>query len=247
MNIQNIIIIIFILIFIILITLYFQKKWIFEEETPEFDKLDFNVEGGCRTDLQSCKCPIEYQDLNGKVVNTKLSNYEIEKDFYKVRQDIMPYWSNWSECNSYGLTTRKRIKGDNQNSQFDVFDQSGFLSDNTKSNDPLHYKLYPCDIIPCENYGTEEYGAEGERSICRTRSDGTNDSLDNDDYKYNILRCNPIISFTDTDTIKNSCRNQNDQIPFNSVNFDQSLSVPAKENFNYGFNNREHPVLIGIE
>lgn len=236
-----------IIIFLILILLYVKKMWIFK--LPDAIKIDLTKEGQCRTDLQECTCPIEIEKKNGTVENKIISNYKMEKDYYKVKQDLMPMWSNFSECNSYGIKKRYRIKG--EYNKFDMFDQFGNKELPSTKDDADKYKVYSCDLIPCENYGLDD----DNKSICRIRSDGKNfDEIDTDDDFYiNTASCDPIVTFQSSNNISQSCVNGSSRLPFLNVDFDLESDILKGQvtnsigNYNSfrEINNVKQPVSIG--
>lgn len=242
-----ILIIILIIIFLILILLYVKKMWIFK--LPDAIEIDLTNEGECRTDLQECTCPIQVKKKNGFVENKILSNYKMEKDYYKVRQDLMPMWSNFTECNSYGIKKRHRIKG--PNNSFEMFDEFGNKQLPSTVSQVDKYKVYSCDLIPCENYGLNK----DNKSICRIRSDGENldEYITDDDFNINTASCDPIITFQSSNNISQSCVNDSARLPFLNVDFDLDSDIlkPNRVNSigNYNsfrsINGVRQPVSIG--
>ena len=245
MDIKISFIIILILVISINIFLYINKMWIFKN--PNIIKIDITKEGKCRTDLEECKCPIEYKKTDGSIVTETIPNYDIEKKFYKVRQDLMSYWSDWNECNAYGISQRRRIKG--STTQYDVYDHNGDIASQDKWNDDKYYKVNSCDLIPCMNYGLNE---DNSYNVCKLHSEGTDDY--NDDLEYNTKRCNPIITFQTTTDIQDACSDNQNNLIFNPITFDDehelthsSYNYNKNNNFRYGFLRGvgDHPVLIG--
>jgi hypothetical protein len=237
-----VIISILIIIFLIFLLLYLKKWWIFKN--PNTVYFDYTDEGECRTDLQACKCPIKIKKSNGKYEDKLLSNYEIEKDYYKVQQDLMPFWSNFSECNAYGIKKRYRIKGGHN--QYDVFDQYGNRKQASDNSNQQYYVVDTCDLIPCENYGLDD----DDKNICKIRSEGNNFGSNRDDYLVNIGSCDPIITFQDSSHINMACQYPTNRLPFNNVNFNPSvklLSAPDTETDSTLFNTDFHYNQIRID
>lgn len=244
------IIVILFLTLLIFGLLFYKKMWIFNYNNIIKFKTP-TKEGGCSTDLKTCTCPIEVEYEDGKIEKKVVNSFDMEKDYYKVKQDIMPYWSNWGECSPYGIKNRNRIYGDTN--KFDMFGVNGLKDLKTKSSDKNYYKVHSCDLIPCENYGSER-----NTNICRIRSEGELPS-DSDDLKNNTARCDPIMTFQDNSAISNSCRG-GDQIPLltidtntnNQLNFNENgFGDDYKENFKFGYFRQRNtgvkdPVLIGI-
>ena len=246
MDIKIYFIIILILVISINIFLYIKKMWIFKN--PNIITIDITEEGKCRTDLEECKCPIEYKTTDGSIVNETIPNYDIEKKFYKVRQDLMSYWSDWNECNAYGIMQRKKIKG--PDTQYDVYDHNGGMASPDKRDDDKYYKVNSCDLIPCMNYGLNE---DKNYNVCKLHSEGTGEL--NYHLEYNTKRCNPIMTFQTTTDIQDACSDNHNNLIFNPISFDDvhELTHDGHNNsknahFRYGFLRgvNDHPVLIGL-
>lgn len=207
---------IFLLIFsiLILLFLYIKKMWIFRN--PNLITFEYTQEGSCRTDLQECKCSLEVESSDGSKKEETLSNYNMENKYYKVKQDLMPYWSNWSECNAYGIKNRKRIYG--PNNSFDIYNSDGEKTSTPKS-DMKNYVLHSCDLVPCENLGLNK---TKDKNLCKIRSEGLDPQESNDDFNLNTNKCDPIITFQKSSDINSSCNNASQRLPFLQVNFDDN-------------------------
>lgn len=255
MDIKIAIILILIIIFLILCFLYIKKKWVFKNENVI--RFKATKENDCTTDLKRCTCPIQVETKDGIIEKKNVTSFDMEKDYYKVTQDLMPYWSGWGQCNAYGLKNRKRIFG-NLN-DFDVFDGVGNILHNkfTTQDNTQYYKVDSCDLIPCENYGLDD----DDKNICRIRSEGRDGNSLDDDLRSNIKRCDPIMTFQTNTQISNACSDES-QLPLNQVDTNVNFShynrnivdTAASSNFKYGYfrydqdasgDSRINPVLIG--
>ena len=205
--------------------------WIFKNKN--IVTIKYTREGECRTDLQECKCAIEVEQEDKTIKEEVLSNYDMENKYYKIKQDLMPYWSNWSECNAYGIKNRKRMYGPRM--AFDVFDIDGTRKGSSDLGDLKNYRLYSCDLVPCENSGLNE----NDQNECRLRSDGLDTSDEGDNpTNINTNSCDPIITFQTTTDIVESCVNDAIRLPFLNVDFsfDQDISVDKGGTINYNRN-----------
>ena len=249
MDIKISIIFILILIFLILGFLYYKKIWIFNNGAIRLNSTDIY---GCSTNLEQCSCQIEIEKPGGAIEEKKVSSFDLEKDYYKVKQDLMPYWSNWKQCNAYGLKSRDRIRG--EASKYDVYDGRGNISVSTNRNNNAYYTVHSCDLIPCENFGLDQDG----NNICKVKSDGYSANT-NDDFASNTERCDPIMTFQNNSTIQRSCTDNASSLPLNQVDNTDSSHISdtsdidnRRRNFRYGYFRTEqggsglvNPVLIG--
>jgi len=236
MDLKNILILILLLLFLIFIFLFINKIWIFKNKN--IIKIKHIKEGDCKKDLEQCTCQIEVEKEDNTVEKKNVTSFNMEKDYYKVKQDLIPYWSNWNQCDAYGFKKRHRII-DTDESKYDTFDHNGKISINDNDSDK-YYKLYSCDLIPCENYGLNDDGI----NICKTFSE-----VENANNLINVKRCNPIMTFQNNTDINNYCSDINNILPLHQVWSDNiSLYYNPKnsknENFNYGYY-QEKEILIG--
>jgi hypothetical protein len=234
----KIFLILFLIIFIgITCFLYVKKIWIFENKyTVDVTSKGCPDGSSGSNDLDRCMCPIK-EEVNGNIQHKNISNYELENKHFKVRQDLMPYWSDFGECSAYGIKNRKRVEGSSNDRDFYdsnsklIIDRTGIDSNNTS-----YYEVNSCDLIPCEHYG---FNNEDE-NICRNRSLET---------QNNYLKCNPIITFSELSDINNACSSDNRSLPLHNVDyqFDNS-NVRNLTGLNYSNvrGSNAIPVLIGV-
>ena len=109
----------------------------------------------------NCKCKINYTDESKSSNNYSedLNSYNLEKKYYKIKQDLVPYWkfSNWMkkthipEYNEHVLI-ENRIYQPEQNIYFDENNKRVEKKIYTEGKIPS-YKVNVCDLVPCKNLG----------------------------------------------------------------------------------------------
>ena len=214
MDAKFIFIIILIFILLLLVFLYLDKKWIFKPKKKKVIVIKpTDKEGVCNIEnITQCKCPVTYTNLENKKTTEDLNDYQIQKKFYNIRQDLMPYYSNWSDCDGYQLKKRLRIHDD---TQFDLYDENNNIieQNDVTLKDDKNYKLYSCDLIPCQNYGLNKE----DKNICRIKSDGYDIDADNKFLNTNFEKCITNINFSSSSEINKGCLNNGIGIPLQGL------------------------------
>ena len=153
--------------FIIIFIFFLYKKNIIN--IPGFSKntIDITVNSkNSKCDISitdSCKCKINYSDKSDITNNYSedLNAYNLEKKYYKVKQDLVPYWKHTSwelketlplnnpplniieEDRIYQLNKNFYFNENNETVTRDVYDKGKIPS----------YRVNACDLIPCKNLG----------------------------------------------------------------------------------------------
>jgi hypothetical protein len=162
---KNILIIIVIILILIIVIYFLNKRNIIR--LPFSGKNTIEINANANSDkpskcdisiMDNCKCNVKYSDklkpLNNYSVD--LNSYDLEKEFYKVKQDLVPYWKPYNQCTHESGTplyikTSNRIT-DSKNFYYDENNKTITKTEYDSGNIPS-YQVNACDIIPCKNLG----------------------------------------------------------------------------------------------
>ena len=183
-----ILIIMFIILIYFIIQLILKKPAIKPDGCPEKGIMKLSPRGNkdkcgktCNIDItDNCSCTVIDELSEDETTKSKpLNSYEIEKNYYKIKQDLIPLWSDWGTCELLNST---------------VYTKTRFNLTNTYNEDNT------CDMIKCKNLGalkTENkfnIKCDNNEEVCELKKRGNNKSVIK--YDINTQTCIPYNNLT---------------------------------------------------
>jgi hypothetical protein len=183
-------IIIIVLIFNNKLPIFNSSKGIMELSPREGDNVSTNNGKSCNINItDNCGCTV-INKLSDDTIEKSiepLNSYQIESNYYKIKQDLIPLWSDWDNCERQ--ITNIGIKDLYTKNRFSLTYNESDASDE-------------CNMIECKNLGAvkleDQFNKNDKKGteICDIkRNPGNNEKMKK--YTINTQKCIPYTNLLD--------------------------------------------------